>query len=237
MTGEAVSSTGATVRPTERRVSTPLRARRSGWRPTCHSEGTAAPATLRRSPRAFVASCATERTTSSAPPGTAPRGVGKGARHGGEASGVGVEEHEEQLHPPDAVGEGVVHLHDEGGPPADQVLDEGELPQRVGGVETGHGGHPRQVEDRLGCVGAQGTPPGVGARTGRSRGRPPTRGGQPTWWLMGDPQDRHQPRGPFQARADEAVPVRRPVEPRHGDNRRPRRGRPRGTRRTCRSRA
>ena len=86
-------------------------------------------------------------------------GVGKGARRGGEASGVGVEEHEEQLHPPDAVGEGVVHLHDEGGPPADQVLDEGELPQRVGGVETGHGGHPRQVEDRLGCVGRRGPHP------------------------------------------------------------------------------
>ena len=58
-----------------------------------------------------------------------------------------IEEVRGHLHAADAVGQGMVQLHDERGPVAFHALDERELPQRAFTVESGHAGLARIVED------------------------------------------------------------------------------------------
>ena len=71
--------------------------------------------------------------------------IGPGVR----GLGLQVEEHEQQLHPADAVAHRVVHLEHERGPALREALDERELPERSGAVEVTHRGGRRDLEDRV----------------------------------------------------------------------------------------
>jgi hypothetical protein len=139
-----------------------------------------------------------------------------------ERCGVGgvaleVEQHEEQLHPADAVGHRVVDLHDHRGAVVGEALHERVLPERARAVEAGHRRGARQVEHRV--VGGLAHPDatqvvhevevGVGRPVGRTHAQERGRDALAHAW--------DQPRPTFQP-PDEVVPVRRPVEEQHRDD-------------------
>ena len=73
-----------------------------------------------------------------------PRGAGIGPELA--RLGLEVEEALRHLHPADAVGERVVHLHDERGATAFEAVDDRELPERPLPVESGHAALARVLE-------------------------------------------------------------------------------------------
>ena len=70
----------------------------------------------------------------------------------GDGLGVEVEERHRELHAPDPVGQGVVHLHHDGRPAAIQPFDQGELPQGARPVEAAHGRERGQLEHLVAAV-------------------------------------------------------------------------------------
>ena len=84
------------------------------------------------------------------------------------------------LHAADAVGDGVVDLHDEAGPPVGQAVDDDELPQRPGPVEALHGDRLRPGRGGRGASRRRRPASNGGGSRGRSWGRPPSGAGRST---------------------------------------------------------
>ena len=126
-----------------------------------------------------------------------------------------------QLDAADAIGQRVVDLHHQGGPPPGQPLHQGELPEGTGGVEGGHARHAGQPDD-----GVQGVrrrrrhPPHVPAEVEVVVRHPPHR----TEPQRRAGQHRAEGRGeagrPLDA-VDEHVPIRGRVQQGDDNDRRP----------------
>ena len=157
MSGESVWETGATVRPTERsRLDRRPVSCRTGCRPFRHTEGSAVVGLMLGRSRApcGLRGAMDAETSSSRPVGDSSGGSGSAPWVGGSESVS--KSDEEKLHPSDPVGEGMVQLHHHGCTSTRQVLDEGELPQRMGGVEARHRRQAGHVDHGVGRVGWRG---------------------------------------------------------------------------------
>ena len=182
MTGGSVAESGRTVRPMERAVSTasaPARRGSAAVRTAAPGAWTIASSTPLRRQGDAVGQCVEDEPVPPDLLAGRPR-AGVGHPEAGVCLGGGVEERQRQLHAPDPVGQGVVHLHDHRSLAALEPLDEGELPQRAGAVEAAHGGQRGQREHLVPAVGGGDLDPAeVPGHVEVRIGGPPWRGQAP----------------------------------------------------------
>jgi hypothetical protein len=140
---------------------------------------------------------------------------------GGRRVSLEVEHERRELHRADAVGQHVVQLCQEGRAAALEAVDQGCLPQRASPVEAGHRRGPGQLHDRRERRGLRSLhAPEVEAEVEVGIVRPHERR-QPGRWL-GDALTHHRDElcGELHAR-HEGGPIRRAVEQRDPEGRRP----------------